>query len=198
MTRFLLIRHGMTDAVGRSIVSWTPGVHLNEMGRRQAAELPDVLEAIPIDAIYSSPLERARETAEPLAARRGLPVHVREAFGEVHFGEFSGHSLETLAKTQAWVNYNGFRSGLRPPGGEFVVQVQARFLGELDAIRAERPGQNVVIVSHADSIKAILALFLGAPVDLFDRIGIDPASVSILDLDDAGAWIRRINWTRNL
>lgn len=188
----------MTDAVGRSIVSWIPGVPLNEVGRRQAAELPDLLEGIPIDAIYSSPLQRARETAAPLADRRGLPVHIRDAFGEVRFGDFSGHSLEALAKTQAWVDYNRFRSGIKPPGGEFIVEVQARFLRELDAIRAERLGQNVVVVSHADSIKAVLALFLGVPLDLFDRICISPASISILDLDDAGAWIRRVNWTRDL
>lgn len=198
MTRFLLIRHGMTDAIGKSIVSWTPGVHLNELGRRQAAELPARLEHIPIHAIYSSPLERALETAQPLAEKRGLPVEVRDAFGEVRFGEFSGHTLEWLSQQPDWRVYEQFRSATRAPGGELAVEVQARFVSELDKIRASRPGQTVAVFSHADAIKAALALFLGVSLDLFDRIVVSPASVSILEFAREGALVRRVNWTPEL
>jgi probable phosphoglycerate mutase len=198
MTRFLLIRHGLNDSVGKTIVSWTPGVHLNEEGRAQAEQLPDLLEGTPIDAIYSSPLERAQETAAPLAARRNLPVHLRDAFGEVRFGEFSGHPLKELNAMRDWKTYRGFRSGTRAPGGELVVEVQARFASELECLRNQHPDQTVAIFSHADSIKATLALYMGVSLDLFDRIVVYPASVSVIDIDDSGPLIHRINWTGSL
>jgi probable phosphomutase (TIGR03848 family) len=198
MTRFLLIRHGMTDAVGKAIVSWTPGVHLNDAGRAQAEQLPALLDGIPIDAVYSSPLERARETAAPLAARRGLEVHYREAFGEVRFGDFSGRTIAELDTDAEWRKFTAFRSGIRAPGGELTIEVQARFVSELEKLRGEHREQNIAIVSHADSIKAALAHYLGAPLDLFDRIVVYPASVSVIDIGDAGALIQRINWTASI
>jgi probable phosphomutase (TIGR03848 family) len=198
MTRFLLIRHGLTDTVGHSIASWTPGVHLNAEGRRQAAALAERLDGIPIQAIYSSPLERALETAEPLAERRGLPVQVREAFGEVRFGKFSGHTLEHLARHPAWRVYHKFRSGVRAPGGELAVEVQARFVSELRDICVKHLQETVAVVSHADAIKAVVALFLGVSLDLFDRILIAPASVTVLDLFQDRVLVHRVNWTPEL
>lgn len=198
MTRFLLIRHGMTDAVGKAIVSWMPGVHLSETGRAQAQRLSELLSGVEIHALYSSPLERATETAQVLGRKLGLEVQLRDAFGEVRFGDFSGHTLEELEAMRAWKTYNSFRSGIRAPGGELVLEVQARFVSELEALRARHPGQTVAIVSHADSIKAALAHYMGVPLDLFDRIAVYPASVSMVDIDDAGALIHRINWTESV
>jgi probable phosphoglycerate mutase len=198
MTRFLLIRHGLNDAVGKTIVSWTPGVHLNAEGREQAERLPALLEGIPIDAIYSSPLERAQETAAPVATRRNLPIQTRDAFGEVRFGDFSGQALTDLEQDPEWQKYRAFRSANRASGGELALEVQARFVSELNCLRAQHPDQTVAVFSHADSIKAALAVFLGVSLDLFDRIVVYPASVSVVDLDDWGAKVHRINWTGSL
>jgi probable phosphoglycerate mutase len=175
-----------------------PGVHLSETGRAQAQRLSELLSGVEIHALYSSPLERATETAQVLGRKLGLEVQLRDAFGEVRFGDFSGHTLEELEAMRAWKTYNSFRSGIRAPGGELVLEVQARFVSELEALRARHPGQTVAIVSHADSIKAALAHYMGVPLDLFDRIAVYPASVSMVDIDDAGALIHRINWTESV
>lgn len=110
MTRFLLIRHGMTDLVDKAVSGWTPGVHLNDEGRAQAAKLAERLAGAEVKAIYSSPLERARETAEPISRRFGLEVQIVEEVGEIVLGEWTGRELSDLNNEPLWRRFNSLRS----------------------------------------------------------------------------------------
>jgi probable phosphomutase (TIGR03848 family) len=198
MTTFLLIRHGTNDLVDRAIAGWMPGVHLNEEGRTQAERLAVRLRETRIAAIYSSPLDRACETAEPIARQKGLPVHICQGVGEIQFGDWTGRSLEDLAGVPGWQQFNSFRSGTRVPGGELMLEVQARAVAELERVRERHPKGVVVVVSHGDVIKAAVAHYAGIPLDLFQRVDISPASVSILTVDESGPRILRINDTGQL
>lgn len=196
MTQLLLIRHAVNDVMKeKKLAGWTPGVHLNDEGREQAEALAERLRNIPIKAIYSSPLERTRETADPLARALELDVRVRDGLGEVKYGEWTGRSLEELSKLDEWKIVQIYPSGMRFPGGEAIREMQARVVNELEAIAAEHPRDIVAVVSHADVIKAVLAHYLGVHLDLFQRIIIDPASVSVVALSRFGPRIVRINDT---
>ncbi|MGD0618557.1 MAG: histidine phosphatase family protein [Bryobacteraceae bacterium] len=193
MTTFLLIRHGMTDAVGKAITGRLPGVHLNEAGRRQADDLPGRLKRWKIDAIYSSPLERALETAAPAARKLGLKVMMSEALSEVDFGEWSGRSLAELDQTPEWRLYNTFRSSTRAPGGELATEVQTRMVEQLTRYSRQHPDQIVAVFSHADAIRLALVHFLGMPIDLMHRIEIRPASISVVRLAEWGPQVLLMN-----
>jgi probable phosphomutase (TIGR03848 family) len=195
MTTFLLIRHAATDAVGRRIAGWTPGVHLNADGRVQAARLADRLVHWPIAAIYSSPLERARETAAPLAEALGLTVQASDALGELHYGEWTDVDLTELAARPSWQRWNSFRSGTRVPGGELMLELQARMVGALASLCALHPDETVALISHAEAIRGALAHYLGIPLDMSLRLEVAPASVSVLALHDWGPRLLRVNDT---
>ncbi|MGA3023723.1 MAG: histidine phosphatase family protein [Bryobacteraceae bacterium] len=194
MTTFLLIRHGMTDAVGKTITGRFPGVHLNEIGQKQAADLAVRLRLWKIDAIYSSPLERAVETAAPTARRLRLNVMKSEALSEVDFGEWSGRTLEELNQLPEWRLFNTFRSSTRAPGGELATEVQTRMVEQLTRYSRQHPDQTVAVFSHADAIRLTLAHFLGMPIDLMHRLEIRPASVSALRLAEWGPQVLLMNW----
>jgi probable phosphoglycerate mutase len=194
MTTFLLIRHGMTDAVGKTITGRFPGVHLNEIGQKQAADLAVRLRLWKIDAIYSSPLERALETAAPTAQRLRLNVMKSEALSEVDFGEWSGRTLEELNQLPEWRLFNTFRSSTRAPGGELATEVQTRMVEQLTRYSRQHPDQTVAVFSHADAIRLTLAHFLGMPIDLMHRLEIRPASVSALRLAEWGPQVLLMNW----
>ena len=191
MTQFLLIRHGATDALGHRLCGREPGVHLNDAGRGQAEQLAERLAGMPIAALYCGPLERARETAEPLGRRLGLTTRVAPGFDEVDFGGWTGRTFAELGAQPHWRRFNTFRSHTAPPGGELMIEVQVRAIRQLHGIRDRRPGELVAVVSHADVIKATLAHCLGVHLDLFQRIEISPASVSRVGLsdDDARVWL---------
>jgi broad specificity phosphatase PhoE len=195
VTTFLLVRHGHTDVIGRRLMGRLPGVRLSEEGRRQAESLPERLAGWKLDAIYSSPLERALETAEALSARRGLPVQVTEAFIELDFGSWSGLALDQLEGMAEWHAFNRFRSNLRAPGGELMTEVQARVVIEMARLAGLHPEQTVAIFSHADVIKAAVLHYAGMPVDFMFRIEISPASLSVIRLEDWGAQIVCLNVT---
>ncbi len=195
MPTLLLIRHAHNDWIGTGIAGWTPGVHLNERGRLQAERLAQRLAVLPLEAVYSSPLERAQETAAPLAARLGLEVQTLAALGEVRFGDWTGKSLRELATLPEWSVFNSFRSCSRPPGGESTTEVQTRVLAELDRLRLVHRDRMIALVSHADVIRAALAHFAGIPLDLFHRLQIAPASVSIVDLRADRVQVVRVNDT---
>lgn len=180
MTQLLIIRHGLNDWIGDRLAGWTPGVHLNEEGHRQAQALAERLASLPIEAVYSSPLERAIETAEVIAAPYGLKVQVREGIGETQFGEWTGQSIEDLAKLDIWTAIQFHPSGVRFPGGETMREVQARAVAELEMIREAHPEATVAVVSHADVIKVAIAHYIGLPLDLFQRLVIQPGSLTIL------------------
>ena len=194
MTTFYLIRHATNDYLNENkIAAWLPGVHLNAEGRKQAAQLAQRLAGEPIRAVYSSPLERARETAEPLAAKLGLNVQISEALGEIRFGEWTDQPVKVLDTNPHWRRWNSFRSGTQAPNGDFMIDAQARIVREMIRLRGEHGSSAVALVTHGDPIKAAVAYFVGAPLDLFLRIEVDPASVSIIRLDEDTARIVRLN-----
>jgi probable phosphomutase (TIGR03848 family) len=194
----LFVRHGVTDATGAKLVGWTPGVHLSALGRDQAESIRDRLEGVPLEAIYSSPLERCRETAAPLAAARSRAVDVLEGLGEVRYGSWTNRSLRQLARTKLWRRVQHVPSGVRFPGGESFVEAQARAIRALERI-AERHGRGAVAVfSHADVIKLLLAHLAGAPVDAFQRLVVDPASISAVLVGDGVPRVLRVNDTGSL
>ena len=194
MTQLLLIRHGTNDMVGqKKLAGWLPGVHLNDEGRAQAQSLCERLRDVPISTIYCSPLERTQETAEPLARAKDLPIHTREGLGEVRYGDWTGQPLEELAKHELWRVVQIYPSGMRFPGGDSMREMQARIVNELEAIAADHPREIVAVVTHADLIKAALAHYLGLHFDLFQRIAVSPASVSVVQLTRFGPLVLRIN-----
>ena len=196
VTTFYLIRHGDNDLVGKAIAGWTPGVHLNASGKAQAEHLADHLANAGIGRIYSSPLERAQETAAPLAARLDVPVHISESIGEVHFGEWTGQRFDALANDIRWRRWNAFRSGNRAPQGETMLEVQTRFLTFLLKLAAEFPEEGAIaLFSHGDPIRTALLFYLGMPLDFYQRIEISPASVSILKLSNESAQVVCLNRT---
>lgn len=193
MTTFFLIRHGANDFVGKSIAGRMPGVHLNAEGRRQAGRLAEKLSREPIQKIFSSPLERAIETAKPLAERLGLQIQISEAFNEIDFGDWTGLSLDELSPLAEWRRWNSLRTGTRIPNGELILEVQTRMVKEIEQIRRENPNGSVAIFSHGDPIRSALFYFLGVSLDSFQRVEISPASISVLTIDEYSARILRLN-----
>jgi len=187
MTTFYLVRHGACDGLGETIWGRTPGIRLNAVGKAQAQRLADDFKPIELSAIYSSPLERALETAEAIARVAQLEVNESLAFNEIDFGEWSGKSLAALSNDMRWRRFNTQRSITRIPGGELFVEVQARTIFELERLSQRHAGGRVVIVSHADVIKSVLSYVGGTPVDSIDQIEIWPCSVSIVALDEHDA-----------
>ena len=180
-TYFLLIRHGENDWVGTDrLAGRTPGVLLNEKGQQQAQALVQFLHQQPIAAIYSSPLERCLQTAEPLAVERNLPVVAEEGFLEVDYGEWRGGNLKELAKLPAWHQVQHYPSTFRFPGGETLREVQHRAVGTIERLRDAHPNAVVALFSHGDVIRTTIAHYIGTPLDLFQRVMISTASVSVL------------------
>ena len=199
MTQLLLIRHAVNDWVGTNrLAGWTPGVHLNDEGRRQAEALAQRLADVELKAIYSSPLERTLETAEIIARPHDLPVYIREGIGEVRYGEWTGRKLEELARTELWQVVQFHPSGARFPGGEALREMQARAVAEVDAIRSAHPKGMVAVVSHADVIKAAIAYYVGMHLDLYQRLAVNPASLSVLVFGKMGPRLVRLNDTSHI
>jgi probable phosphoglycerate mutase len=179
-TTFFLVRHAAHDRVGSVLCGRMPAVSLGEAGRRQAHALADRLAGERIDAVYTSPLERARETAVPIAARIGLEARVSDAMAEIDFGDWTGRSFDSLEGEPDWIHWNESRSTARPPGGESMVEVQSRATRLLDRLQQDYPEGRIVLVSHCDVIKAMLASYLRLALDGLARFDIAPASVSVL------------------
>jgi probable phosphoglycerate mutase len=186
-TLILLVRHGETPTTGTVLPGRAPGLHLSERGRAQAEGVAQRLSGLPVQAIYSSPLERARETAEPSAAGAGLTVSEEAGLLECDFGDWTGAALAGLTGLPEWQTVQHNPSAFRFPNGEGFSGMQARIVGTLETLRAAHPGAVVVCFSHADPIKAALAHALGTHLDLFQRIVISPASVSAISYTDGQA-----------
>jgi probable phosphoglycerate mutase len=193
MTTFFLIRHASCDGLGQTLWGRTPGVCLNEQGKLQAQQLAERFEGITFDAIYSSPLERALQTAEPIARSMKLEVIKNEALNEIDFGEWSGKTLEELHSDERWRHFNSRRSTASVPGGESFLEVQNRVVKEIDRLTREHREGRVAIISHADPIKAVVGYFAATPIDLIQRFEISPCSVSVISVDEEGPRITRIN-----
>lgn len=195
MVTILLVRHAQNNWVKKHrLAGWTPGVLLNDEGHKQAAALGDRLAHLPLAAIYSSPLERCRETADYVAKLHDLdPLELPE-MGEVRYGEWEGAEIKALSKKPEWHVVQFFPSRFGFPEGETLRGVQSRAVNALEQLAARHATEMVAVVSHADVIKLVLAHYLGVHIDLFQRIGLSPASVSVIQLSDKGwARIGRIN-----
>jgi probable phosphoglycerate mutase len=183
-----LVRHGQNEWVKeKRLAGWLPNVHLNDEGKKQAEQVANRLSHLPITAIYSSPVARCLETAAYIG--RVLQQEVQEvaAVGEVRYGEWEGAEIEKLAKEKAWYAVQHYPSRFRFPEGEALREVQARAVAALERLGEKHEKQEmVVVVSHADLIKLVLAHYLGIHIDLFQRVVISPASVSVLALFDNG------------
>ena len=199
MTTFYLIRHGQNDYVGEGkLAGWTPGVHLNEQGKAQSQALAALLSSVRFRAIYTSPLERAYETALPLANSRKMKPIVREGLGEINCGTWTGKSLKSLRRRKLWPIIQSAPSRATFPEGESFTDAGARIVHELELIRSSHPGKRTVVacVFHSDPIKLAIAHYLGLHIDLFQRIVIEPASFSILNISKHGVHLFRLNDTR--
>lgn len=183
----ILVRHGRSTANTAGVLAgWTPGVALDERGAAQAAALPGRLARLPLAAVVTSPLQRCQETLAPLlAARPELPVHTEERIGECHYGEWSGRKLAELADEPLMNVVQQHPSAAAFPGGESMRAMQAR---AVDAVRdwnariEEQHGADAIYVmcSHGDIIKSIVADALGLHLDLFQRISVEPCSVTAI------------------
>jgi len=194
LTRILLIRHANNDYIAtRRLAGRTMGIHLNDQGRAEAWAVADRLASIPLVAVYSSPLERALETASPIAERHGLPVCPLAGLVETDCGEWTGAFLEELSQTELWRRIQSAPSCVRHPGGESMAEVQARMVASVDRVRAIHSGQRIALVSHSDPIKLVLAFHVGLQLDMFQRLIVDPASISELEFGSAQARLVRSN-----
>jgi probable phosphoglycerate mutase len=190
----LLVRHGVTATTGKILPGRAAGLHLSEEGRRQAEAAARRIEPLPrVAAIYSSPLERARETAQAIARVRRLPVRIERGLLECDFGEWTGERLDRLRRRPEWDVVQRHPSAFRFPGGESFTEVQARITGALARLVAQHPGRVVVAVSHADPIKAAVAHALGMPLDLFQRIVIATASITAIAYGRTNATALTVN-----
>jgi broad specificity phosphatase PhoE len=192
-TVVLLIRHAQTDAVGAWLAGRRHDVALNQTGRAQAERLRARLSAVDIGAIYSSPLQRAIETAGPLASERGLRVEPFMELEEVDFGSWSGEPFDTLGRDERWVRFNRTRSMAPTAGGERAIDTQARIVRALDAGRARHPNQTIAFVTHADLIRLAVLHIAGSPIDFIHRFEILPASVSAVALDEDTGTLLYVN-----
>jgi probable phosphomutase (TIGR03848 family) len=195
MTKFLLIRHAITHAVGQSLSGRLPGVHLNDAGKVQAEQLSERLKSLPIAAIYTSPLERAVETAGPIAKVLNLSFNIEEDFLEINFGHWTNKRFSALDDDPDFKRFNSFRTGTRIPGGETMQEAQSRMLRGLEKLAVKHPGESVAVVSHSDMIKSAIAFYAGIHLDMFQRIEISPASVSVMELYDDSAKVITLNHT---
>ena len=198
MTTFLLIRHGENDWIGRRLPGWTPGLHLNARGRAQAEALAQQLRPVRLAAICSSPLERALETARPLARSKGQTIQRRRGLAEMVVGDWQGKPLRQLSRTRLWPVIQHTPSLARFPGGESFPEAQARIVAALEALRAEYASPRAVVAcfTHADMIKLAISHYLGLPLDLFQRLAIEPASITTLHIGDRRVVLQRLNDTR--
>jgi probable phosphoglycerate mutase len=195
MTTLILIRHGYTDWSDKKLAGWLPDVHLNDRGKQQAEELPQRLAALDIAAIYSSPLERTIETAQPLAKARGLRIHRAVDLGEVKFGDWQGQTLKVLSSKKEWRIVQAAPSTFQFPNGESFRETQSRAVGVIEKINAGHAQDTIVAFSHGDVIKLIVAYYSGIALDNFQRIAISPASISVIELGPFGARLGRLNDT---
>ncbi|MBI5930204.1 MAG: MSMEG_4193 family putative phosphomutase [Chloroflexi bacterium] len=200
MTRILLVRHAVNDFVktGR-LAGWTPGVHLNAEGLAQAAAAGKRLEDVSLTAIYASPLERTVETAEAiLQYHPKLNLQLEEKIGELRYGKWEGGELRKLNQKRRWYTVQHFPSRMQFPHGETIRAAQARAVDVMELLVERHENGTVAVVSHSDIIKLILAYYLGMHLDMYQRLNISPASISVLILGENRPMVDVINDTSHL
>lgn len=192
-TLALFVRHGRTPTTGEVLPGQARGLHLSDEGNAQAQEAADRLAVFEVDAVYASPLERARETAAPIGKRLGVKVRADRGLADCDFGEWTGAELKALAKLPAWGAVQHHPSGFRFPGGESFLEMYSRVVGAVERLRSGHTGGTVVFVSHADPIKAAVAHAAGAHLDQFQRFVISPCSVTAIAYRDAASCVLTVN-----
>lgn len=197
MTELLLIRHAVNDWVNTGrLAGWTPNVHLNTEGNAQAEALGKRLANTSLAAIYTSPLERTRETANAVATHHPkLQVQTLDGVGEIRFGSWQGQKLDKLRKEKLWNTVQLYPSRAVFPDGESFRQAQARAIDALELLATRHPKGRVAVVSHSDIIKLIVTHYMGAPLDMFQRVNISPASITVIYLGPDRPYIGCVNDT---
>jgi probable phosphoglycerate mutase len=196
MPILLLIRHGENDYTRQGrMAGHIRGVHLNERGAEQARQLAESLRGAPVRAIHASPLERAMETARPIADALGLEIQREKGLLETNIGDWQGRTIRSLAVKRQWKIVREFASRARFPNGESFYECQARVVGALDGICATyKPRDLVAVVFHADPIRLAVAHYLGLPLDHFQRLACDTGSVTLMMIGENNAhliWLNR-------
>jgi broad specificity phosphatase PhoE len=193
VTVFHLLRHGEHVLRGRVLAGRTPGVGLSGRGRAEIAAVAERLAEERIAALCSSPLQRARETAEIVAGKLDLPIQYREDVIELDFGEWTGLTFDAVRADERWHLWSTCRSIATVPGGESMRQVQERVVKALFELRQSHPDGTVVVVSHGDVIRAALLFALGMPLDFYSRIEVGLASISTVQIDASGIRVLAVN-----
>lgn len=199
-TTVLLVRHATTATTGAILPGRAPGLHLDERGRAQAEQLAERLGALPRrpSALYVSPLERAKETAAPLAKALHLRARVDRGLTECDFGTWTGKRLSTLRRRVEWRRVQGAPSTFRFPEGESFGEMQLRIWATVERLAAHHRNRTIVAVSHADTIKAAVTYALGVPLDLFQRTVISTCSISAIALTSGAPLVLFVNSTASL
>jgi len=194
MPTIFLVRHGENEYVAKGrLAGRLPGVHLNDNGRKQAEAVAKALDKAPIRAVYSSPMERCMETAQPLATVLGMEVTPLDGIIEVDFGDWQDRTLKQLRRRKLWKVVQANPSRMCFPGGETFADAQLRIVKTLEDLTQRHPKDLIACFSHSDLIKLAVSYYLGQPLDLFQRIMIAPASISTLHLGEMGAQIINVN-----
>ena len=198
-TLVLFVRHGRTPTTDAVVPGRAKGLHLSDDGRKQATTVAEHLAGrTDVDAVYSSPLERAKETAAPIAKALGLRVRTERGLLEADCGEWTGVSLKQLRKRPEWRTVQRYPSGFRFPGGESFAEMQVRMTSAVGRLRDRHPGRTVVAVSHADPIKAAVVDALGMHLDHFQRIAVLPCSVTAVLYGSEGPVVLGVNVVADL
>jgi probable phosphoglycerate mutase len=188
----LLIRHAMVAACGCFLAGRTPGIHLNEEGQRQARALGTALRSRPVAAVYSSPLERASETAAAIAGDAGH-VSIVDGLNEIDFGEWTGLSFDELNRREDWIAFNVDRERTPIPGGEWMLDVQLRACRAMNELYRTHREDTIALVSHGDVLRALVARVIDLPLDRLHSFRIDPASLTIVEPTARGFELVRLN-----
>jgi probable phosphoglycerate mutase len=197
-TRVLLVRHAVTAHTGPLLSGRMPGIDLSEKGVEQAESAAKRLAVLPVSAVYASPIERTTQTAQQIASHHQLDVQPLPGVVEADYGDWTGQKLADLAKTPEWTVVQVTPSRARFPNGETIHAMQTRTVAAIEQIVREHPNETVVVVSHADPIKSAIAFFTGMHLDLFQRLHVSPASVTVLEFHRYGATLVKCNDTGGL
>ncbi len=191
-----MVRHGQTPTTGAVLPGRAKGLHLAETGLAQAERAGQRIGALnKVRAVYASPMERTQETAAPIAKACGLRVRTHKGLVECDFGAWTGKKLSDLRKLPEWRTVQDYPSGFRFPKGESFPEMQTRMVDAISDLVAKHPGETIVAVSHADTIKAAVASAMGTHLDLFQRIVVSPCSVTAILYTSGGPVVLAVNST---
>lgn len=198
-TIIVLVRHGLTPTTGKILPGRAPGLHLSEEGMGQAKEVGQLLSELDqISSIYSSPLERAQETASPLGQMLSKNIEVDDLLVECDFGEWTGKDLTELYKLPEWVQVQKSPSTFRFPNGESFTEMNARMSAFVEKVTTRHAGELVVAFSHADPIKVLLCSALGMHLDMFQRLMVNTCALSAISYSSSGPVVLGSNWQKNI